>query len=107
MIYNLSTILFNAMKNPNQKPLTIFQNNPYKKFQPKKITIDIELANIKSMEIYNKFNTKSKFSILDKNQDIIKTNVKKYKLCLIGCFYIFLASFRYLPSLSYFLINVI
>jgi len=111
MIYNLTTILFNSMKNnKDPKPISFFQNKLNKPFQLKNLSIDVELANIKSIELYNKFYIKPIFSILDKNQNIIKTDVKtninkivkKNGLYIIGCFCIFLASFSRLHHFSYF-----
>ena len=113
MIYSLSTILFNAMKN-NKDPKPNIINKMNSKKNPKNLSIDIELANIKSMELYNKFYIKPMFSILDKNQNIIKPDVKtdvktncnrivkKNGLYSIGCFCIFLASFSRLHHFSYF-----
>ena len=112
MIYNLSTILLHAMKKSSQKPITIFQNkiNKINKINnPNNFSINIDLENIKSMEIYNKYNSKPKFSILSENKkqninktDIIKTHIKKYRLCIIGFFCIFLASFSHSPSFHHF-----
>jgi len=85
MVHNLSTILNNIMKNTRKSiPNT------------QKITTDIELANKKSIELYEKYNSKPKFSILDgnKNQDGTKI-INKNGLFIIGYFCIFLASFHY------------
>jgi hypothetical protein len=117
--YNLSTILNEAMKQtkqtkqkPNviQVPNSFFEKN---KINNHNLTIDIELANRKSLELYQKFNNKPKFSILDLNQnidinkDINKDkpqnqeidkkhgNINKKGILIIGCFCVFLASFHY------------
>jgi hypothetical protein len=50
------------MKKTNSN--TIFYFEPKKKYT-KYTTIDIEFENKKSLELYNKFNTKPRFSILE------------------------------------------
>ena len=83
MVHNLSTILNNIMKNTRKSiPNT------------QKIITDIELANKKSIELYKKYNSKPKFSILDGNKNVNKI-VNKNGLFIIGYFCIFLASFHY------------
>ena len=68
-------------------------------------TVDIEFENKKSFDLYKKFNTKPKFSILDQkiniNQIIKTTNNKKHGFCIVSCFCIFLASFPYFNSLLF------
>lgn len=83
MIYNLSTILNETMKKAKEKakeksntiqiPNSFLQNN---KINPHNLRIDIELANKKSLDLYNKLNSKPKFSILDLNQIINKNKNK-------------------------------
>jgi hypothetical protein len=84
MIYNLSTILRQTMiqTNKNKEMNEIrqipnsFLENTIKPKSPYNLTIDIELANRKSMELYKKYsanaNQASKFSILDINKDLDK-----------------------------------
>jgi hypothetical protein len=80
MIYNLSTILRETMKQTNknkekeevrQIPESFLENKPKPKF-PYNLKIDVELANRKSMELYKKYNTNTipKFSILDLDKDL-------------------------------------
>jgi hypothetical protein len=107
MIYNLSTILNNTMKNTRKSniiylPNTLSQNtlSQNNKINTHNLKIDIELANKKSLELYEKYNSKPKFSILDgnKNQDInknINKIINKNGLYIFGYFCIFLASFHY------------
>jgi|688.fasta_scaffold41745_2 hypothetical protein len=113
--YNLSTILNEAMKqtkqtkqksNSIQVPNSFLEN---KKINNHNLTIDIELANKKSLELYQKLNNKPKFSILDLNQDIDinkdkpqnqeidkkHVNINKKGILIVGCFCVFLASFHY------------
>jgi hypothetical protein len=113
--YNLSTILNEAMKQTKQtkqKSNTIQVPNSFlenKKINNHNLTIDIELANKKSLELYRKLNNKPKFSILDLNQDIDinkdkpqnqeidkkHVNINKKGILIVGCFCVFLASFHY------------
>ena len=112
MIYNLSTILRETMKQTNNKnkenkevrqlPNSFLENKA--KINPYNLTIDIELANRKSMELYKKYNTSvsvvPKFSILDLdknpdkdlNKDLIEHKPNKGVLTICGiCFFAFLA----------------
>jgi hypothetical protein len=110
--YNLSTILNETMKQTKQKSNTIQIPNSFlenKKINNHNLTIDIELANKKSLELYRKLNSKPKFSILDLNQDINKDinkdkhqnqeidkkGITKKGILIVGCFCVFLASFHY------------
>ena len=113
MIYNLSTILHETMKQTNknkerdkvrQIPIS-FLENKVKPKSPYNLTIDIELANRKSMELYKKYSTNanqaSKFRILnldkDLNKDLNKDSVVEHKpnkgvLTICGiCVFAFLA----------------
>ena len=86
MIYNLSTILRETMKQTNnnnknkekdevrQIPNSFLENKiKQKPKSPYNLTIDIELANRKSIELYKKYSTNaiqaSKFRILDLDKD--------------------------------------
>jgi len=110
--YNLSTILNEAMKQTKQKSNTIQVPNSFlenKKINNHNLSIDIELANRKSLELYRKLNSKPKFIILDLNQDIDinkdksqnqeidkkHVNINKKGILIVGCFCVFLASFHY------------
>jgi hypothetical protein len=120
MIYNLSTILRETMKQTNNKekkkeintikniPSSFLENKTKPKF-PYNLKIDVELANQKSIELYkkynNNFNTKpiNMFSILDldknknkdKNKDkvtLVEQKLNKSGLAICGiCFLTFLA----------------
>jgi hypothetical protein len=109
MIYNLSTILRETMKqtNKNEKEkekekekvicLDMIKQRPK---TPYNLKIDIELANRKSIELYKKYNTNivhiPKFSILDLNKDLNKDFIEKksnktgFTICGI-CVFAFLA----------------
>ena len=112
--YNLSTILNEAMKQTKQKPNIIQVPNSFlekNKINNHNLTIDIELANRKSLELYSKLSAKPKFSILDANQETNQEtsknknlnqeidkkhgNINKKGILIIGCFCVFLASFHY------------
>ena len=110
--YNLSTILNEAMKQTKQKTNTIQVPHSFlenKKINNHNLSIDIELANRKSLELYRKLNSKPKFIILDLNQDIDinkdksqnqeidkkHVNINKKGILIVGCFCVFLASFHY------------
>ena len=88
MIFNLSSILRETMKQTNNKnkedsnairkiPSSFLENKNKPTF-PYNLKIDIELANRKSVELYKKYNTNTsiiplpKFSILDLNKDLNK-----------------------------------
>ena len=130
MIYNLSTILRQTMKQTNPKKgkegkeekeekegkegkeekeekegkeekeekeggkeketkLSIVKTIPK---YPCNLRIDIELANRKTMELYKKYSAPSlipKFSILDKDKEIIEKKSNKVVLCI--CVFAFLA----------------
>jgi hypothetical protein len=103
MIYNLSTILRQTMNQTNQTnknkegdevrliPIS-FLENKIKPKSPYNLTIDIELANRKSMELYKKYNTNanqvSKFSILgpdkDPNKALVEHKPNKSVLTICG-----------------------
>ena len=110
-MYNLSTILYHIMKNPNSNPNP--NPNPNFYFEPKKrntnikmtkLTVDIEFENKKSLELYNKLDTlKHKINI---NRSFDKIN-KKHGFCIISCICIFLASFPYFNSLPFFFRSVV
>lgn len=107
MIYNLSTILRETMKQTNKKDQPQEQGlcldiikQPLK--SPYNLKIDIELANRKSMELYKKYNTNKniipvpKFSILDinsnSNKDLVERKINKAGLTICGiCVFAFLA----------------
>ena len=125
MIYNLSTILRQTMKQTNPKKgkegkeekeekegkegkeekeekeekegkeggketkLSIVKTIPK---YPCNLRIDIELANRKTMELYKKYSAPSlipKFSVLDKDKEIIEKKSNKVVLCI--CVFAFLA----------------
>ena len=110
MIYNLSTILRETMKQTNPKKgkeekeekeekegkkggketkLSIVKTLPK---YPYNLRIDIELANRKTMELYKKYSAPSlipKFSVLDKDKEIIEKKSNKVVLCI--CVFAFLA----------------
>ena len=99
MIYNLSTILRETMKQTNPKKgkeeneketkLSIVKTIPK---YPCNLRIDIELANRKTMELYKKYSAPSlipKFSVLDKDKEIIEKKSNKVVLCI--CVFAFLA----------------
>ena len=109
MIYNLSTILRETMKQANKKEkekdicLDMVRKPIY---FPHNLKIDIELANRKSMELYKKYNTNTsivpvpvpvpKFSILDLNKDpnknLVETKYNKTGLTICSiCVFAFLA----------------
>jgi hypothetical protein len=89
MIYNLSTILRQTMNQTNNKNKekdevrqipNSFLENKAKPKSPYNLTIDIELANRKSMELYKKYSTNAnlvpKFSILSPDKDSNKALVE-------------------------------
>jgi hypothetical protein len=107
MIYNLSTILRETMKQANKKEkekdicLDMVRKPIYFSHNLK---IDIELANRKSIELYKKYNTNTsivpvsvpKFSILDLNKDpnkkLVETKYNKTGLTICSiCVFAFLA----------------
>jgi len=81
MIYNFSTILRESMKqhkdfNTILREMKLANNKGYKPCKlckPHNLTIDIELANRKSIELYTKYNANTlpvpKFRILDLDQN--------------------------------------
>ena len=102
------------MKKSKQKPIIIQVPNSFlekNKINNHNLTIDIELANRKSLELYSKLCAKPKFSILDANQETNQEtsknknlnqeidkkhgNINKKGILIIGCFCVFLASFHY------------
>jgi hypothetical protein len=121
MIYNLSTILNEIMKQAREKSNERARANAntnananaialnkiaLNKIALNKKIFDINLANLNSLIKYNTIQ-KSKFSVLDtctsielknknKNLEIYKNFIKKKGLFIIGGFCAFLASFTYL-----------
>ena len=126
MIYNLSTILNEIMKQAREKSNERARANAntnananaialnkialnkiaLNKIALNKKIFDINLANLNSLIKYNTIQ-KSKFSVLDtctsielknknKNLEIYKNFIKKKRLFIIGGFCAFLASFTYL-----------
>jgi hypothetical protein len=114
MIYNLSTILRETMKQTNKNKekdevrqiphslLHSFLKNKDKPKSPYNLTIDIELANRKSIELYKKYNTNTsivpKFRILEPDSDkdsdkaLVENKPNKRVLTICGiCFFAFLA----------------
>jgi hypothetical protein len=101
MIYNLSTILRETMKQTSPKKEKEKETNlSIVKILPKypyNLRIDIELANRKTMELYKKYSAPSlipKFSILDKdlNKDLNKDPDKDLNKGVLGiCIFAFLA----------------
>ena len=80
-------------------------------FEPKKtnttnttntnLTVDIDFENKKSIELYNKFNTKPRFiQKIILNQSLDKVN-KIHGFCIFSCICIFLASFPYFNFFSF------
>jgi len=102
MIYNLSTILRQTMiqtnKNKEREEIrqipNSFLENKINPKSPYNLTIDIELANRKSMELYKKYsananaNQVSKFSILgpdkDPNKALVEHKPNKNVLTICG-----------------------
>jgi hypothetical protein len=114
MIYNLSTILREKIKQTNKNkekdevrqilhslPHSFLKNKDNPK-SPYNLTVDIELANRKSIELYKKYNTNTiivpKFRILEPDPDkdpdktLVENKPNKRVLTIYGiCIFAFLA----------------
>lgn len=109
MINNLSTILREQMKQTNKNKEVVVKKIPdsflvnvanSKAIFPYNLRINVELANKKTMELYQKYNTNAKqvpmFKILDldkdkdKDKELNKTNKNALTICGI-CVFAFLA----------------
>jgi len=104
MLSNFSTIFLklNNITSNNRKSININTSLLLVPSFKKNLNNYIALSNQKSFEIYSKYNTNvfPRFSVLDvninKNKRMNTNAWKKYinsSYFLIGCFYIFLASF--------------
>jgi hypothetical protein len=117
MIYNLSTILrevYNKNTNTNKKNINVSTHNSFERkniFKPHyNLKINTELANQKSVELYNKYNTNTntyrKIRIINldplikSNLDITEMNMNKTisfyikNGLVVGGFFMLLACFR-------------
>ena len=98
MMYNFSTILYHRMKKTTSNLNYIFEpKKTNTKIKTTNLTVDIEFENKKSLELYNKFNTKPKFSVLNTNTNTNEIFNKKQGFYIKNFIYIciFLASFSF------------
>jgi hypothetical protein len=91
MFLRFTSILQNILKQTNKSPTKIIYNKNAAKLS--KIPFNMELANIKSCEIYEKYNKRKvpRFLLLNENENDI-SNYKHTFLVISG--FIFLAYFR-------------
>jgi hypothetical protein len=99
MFLSFTSILQNMLKQTNKSPTKIMYNKNANVSRLSKIPFDMELANIKSCEIYEKYNKKKvpRFMLLNENENENENtnDISKYKsIFLVISGFIFLAYFR-------------
>ena len=95
MFLSFTSIFQNMLKQTNKSPTKIMYNKNANVSRLLKIPFDMELANIKSCEIYEKYNKKKvpRFLLLNENENT--NDISKYKpIFLVISGFIFLAYFR-------------
>jgi hypothetical protein len=97
MFLSFTSILKNSLKQTNKSPVEIIYNKNVAKLS--EYAFDMELANIKSCEIYEKYNKKKvpRFLLLNENENKNKNtnDISKYKpIFLVISGFIFLAYFH-------------